>query len=211
MSATTAEQLREMLEYVVSDGTARASKVEGYRAAGKTGTAEKIDPATGRYSKYVASFAGFAPVTDPRLSIVVVVDEPKGQYYGAEVAAPAFKRIAEQVLRLKSVPPDVPQYAPHYTAAPSRKKDKSAPQTEAKSTGFKVLEASLNESSGAFVPGGIVVPDFRGKSLREAQAETDRLGLAPASTGMGRIISQNPPPGAQVKPGARIRFHLSLE
>ena len=213
MSMTTAQHLREMLEDVVTDGTARASKLEGYRAAGKTGTAEKIDPATGRYSKYVASFAGFAPVTDPQLAIVVVVDEPKGQYYGSEVAAPSFKRIAEQVLRLKSVLPDVPWYTPHYSATPPKKKDKPSSTPGAKSPDFKVFEASLRVSGAGedSFPGGLVVPDLRGKSLRDAQAVADRLGLVPSSAGMGRVVAQSPPPGAQVKPGSRIRFRLSLE
>jgi cell division protein FtsI (penicillin-binding protein 3) len=81
MSQTTAGQLRVMLEDVVTDGTAKTSQLEGYRAAGKTGTAEKVDNVNGGYfsSKYVSSFAGFVPVSNPRLTIVVVIDEPKGQ------------------------------------------------------------------------------------------------------------------------------------
>src|SRR5437870_5585868 len=113
ISEGTARQLQDMLEVVVTDGTAKDSKLDGYRAAGKTGTAQKIDE-HGRYGshKYVASFVGYAPASNPSLALIVVIDEPAGAYYGAQIAAPIFKKIAEQVLRYKSVAPDVPSYAP---------------------------------------------------------------------------------------------------
>src|SRR5439155_20213643 len=108
ISAETAAKLQDMLEVVVTDGTAKSGKLEGYTAAGKTGTAQKIDE-SGRYSKtkFVASFAGFAPASNPVVSIIVVVDEPVGSHMVAAVAAPVFKRTAEQILRYLSVPPDV--------------------------------------------------------------------------------------------------------
>ena len=213
ISQTTAQQVREMLEYVVTDGTAKTSRLEGYRAAGKTGTAQKIDPATGTYStsKYVASFAGFAPVSDPRIAVVVVIDEPKGQYYGGEIAAPVFKRIAEQVLRMKSVVPDVPLYAPHYTATPEPAKERTSPKPGPKAPDFKVLEASLREGDKAPPEfGEIVVPDFVGQSLRQAMNEAGKLGLVALSEGNGRVAGQVPPAGTQVRPGTRVRFKLSL-
>src|SRR5205823_11202177 len=100
---------------VVTDGTAKSGKLEGYTAAGKTGTAQKIDE-SGRYSKtkFVASFTGFAPASHPVVSIIVMVDEPAGQHMGGEIAAPVFKRVAEPILRYMSIPPDVPSYAPQY-------------------------------------------------------------------------------------------------
>ena len=208
LSLETAQQLREMLEYVVTDGTAKTSQLEGYRAAGKTGTAQKIDPATRTYSrtKYVASFAGFAPVSDPRIAVVVVIDEPKGQYYGGEIAAPVFKRIAEQVLRTKSVVPDIPRYAPHYTAAPEPvKEERHSPSPAPKKPEVKVLDASLQEEFGE-----IVVPDFTGQSLRQAMEATGRLGLVALSEGNGRVVGQYPAAGAYVRPGTRIQFQLSL-
>src|SRR6185295_18854646 len=107
--AETAAKLQDMLESVVTDGTAKSGRLDGYTAAGKTGTAQKID-ATGHYSKtkYVASFAGFAPASNPMIALIVVVDEAVGLHQGGQVAAPIFKRIAEQTLRYMSVPPDVP-------------------------------------------------------------------------------------------------------
>ena len=214
MSEKTAQQLREMLEDVVTDGTARASQLEGYRAAGKTGTAQKVDPATGRYSKYVASFAGFAPLSNPRIAMVVVIDEPKGQYYGAEIAAPVFKRIAERVLRAKSIAPDVPDYAPHYTASPEKNKEKPAPRAVPAEPGGKAFEASLrppeatDDSTLEF--GGIVVPDFTGRSLRQAADEAGKLGLEAILEGSGRVVAQYPPPGTHLRRGTRIRFQFSL-
>ncbi|HEV2785643.1 MAG TPA: penicillin-binding transpeptidase domain-containing protein, partial [Solirubrobacteraceae bacterium] len=88
-------------------GTAEEAQVPGYRIAGKTGTAEKPDPETGGYSKFkfFSSFIGFAPARSPRLLVGVMVDEPKGAYYGAEVAAPAFERIMEFALPYLRIPP----------------------------------------------------------------------------------------------------------
>ncbi|MBX5442142.1 MAG: penicillin-binding protein 2 [Solirubrobacteraceae bacterium] len=96
ISARTAAQVRDMLKGVLSpDGTASEVSVPGYELAGKTGTANKVDPETGEYSKsrYIASFVGFAPADDPKLLCAVIVDEPQGAYYGGQVAAPAFGQI----------------------------------------------------------------------------------------------------------------------
>jgi cell division protein FtsI (penicillin-binding protein 3) len=87
-----------MLRKVVSEqGTGELADVKGYTVAGKTGTAEKIDPLTGKYSetRFTSSFVGYAPAEDPQLLIAVVVDEPSGVHYGGDVAAPAFEQITE--------------------------------------------------------------------------------------------------------------------
>ncbi len=112
-SAQTAIAMRKMLEMAVGDnGTAPAARIAGYRVAGKTGTAQKLR--NGQYVKeYVASFAGFAPVSDPRLVIAVMIDEPGGgAYYGGQVAAPVFAQIAGASLRALQVAPDGPLEAP---------------------------------------------------------------------------------------------------
>jgi cell division protein FtsI (penicillin-binding protein 3) len=106
LSRQTAAQVKRMLNMVVSpEGTGHRAAVEGYRVAGKTGTAQK--PGKGGYEegKYVASFAGFAPVADPSLVAVVMLDEPTEPYYGGVVAAPVFRQIMAQGLRLRRVPP----------------------------------------------------------------------------------------------------------
>ncbi len=113
LSPQTAAAMRKMLEMAVGDGgTAPAARIAGYRVAGKTGTAQKLK--NGQYVKeYVASFAGFAPVSDPRLVIAVMIDEPGGgAYYGGQVAAPVFAQIAGASLRTLQVAPDGPLEAP---------------------------------------------------------------------------------------------------
>ncbi len=107
ISDKTALQMREMMEKVVGPGgTAPMAQVRGYRVAGKTGTAHKLE--NGRYvNKYVASFVGFAPVSDPRIIIAVMIDEPSaGKHYGGQVAAPLFSTVAANALRALNVPPD---------------------------------------------------------------------------------------------------------
>ncbi|KZZ43145.1 MAG: penicillin-binding protein 2 [Saccharospirillaceae bacterium] len=108
MKARTAKQVLNMLETVTSaKGTGRRARVEGYRVGGKTGTAHKVGSEGYEDSEYTAIFAGVAPISNPELVLVVVVDEPQGQeYYGGEVAAPVFSRIMEQSLRLRQVAPD---------------------------------------------------------------------------------------------------------
>ena len=109
VSTVTAVEMKKMLEGVVLFGTGKKSILEGYTSAGKTGTAQKADPATGGYSKtkYVASFAGFAPAYDPAITIAVILDSPVGPHEGGQVAAPVFKAIAQQTLAYLNVPQDV--------------------------------------------------------------------------------------------------------
>lgn len=110
MSIETARAVRAMLELVTQEGgTAPQARVMGYRVAGKTGTAHKL--VDGRYAadRYIASFVGLAPASDPRLVAAVMIDEPNGkQYYGGLVAAPVFSRVMTGALRLLAVPPDAP-------------------------------------------------------------------------------------------------------
>ena len=112
VSRTVSERMLGMLKGVVVEGTGREAAIPGYTVAGKTGTAAKIDP-DGRYStsRYVASFIGLVPATKPRLVIMVMVDEPRGNFYGGVVAAPAFREIARFNLQHFEVPPDAPQKA----------------------------------------------------------------------------------------------------
>lgn len=108
MSEETCAKVTKMLQRVVEAGTGEKARPSGYTAAGKTGTAQKIDQRTGAYSKkyYVSSFAGFVPAGSPKLMILVMVDSPEGVIYGGSVAAPVFKSIAEQSLAYLQVTPD---------------------------------------------------------------------------------------------------------
>jgi len=101
-----------MMEGIVTEGTGKEAALNGYSAGGKTGTAQKIDVLTHTYSKtkHVASFAGMAPVSNPAITVAVVIDSPSagGSYYGAEVSAPVFQRVAQEVLEYLGVPHDQP-------------------------------------------------------------------------------------------------------
>ena len=122
VSGQTAEEMRRMLTAVVERGTGTPAQLAGYTAAGKTGTAQKID-ASGTYSKshYIASFVGFAPAEHPAVTILVVIDSPVGAIYGTEVAAPVFRTIAEQTLGYLNVPQDNPSRWPQIsTSTPDR-------------------------------------------------------------------------------------------
>jgi cell division protein FtsI (penicillin-binding protein 3) len=109
VSPLTAAQMKQMMQGVVLRGTGRRAILEGYSSAGKTGTAQKVDPATHTYSrtKYIASFAGFAPVNNPVITVAVILDSPLGGHHGGEVGAPVFNRIAQQVLEYLHTPHDV--------------------------------------------------------------------------------------------------------
>jgi cell division protein FtsI (penicillin-binding protein 3) len=109
ISPTTAAQMRQMMQAVVLHGTGRKAILDGYTSAGKTGTAQKVDPATGAYShtKYVGSFAGFAPINNPAIVVVVILDSAVGLHQGGQVSAPIFRRVAQQALEYLHVPHDV--------------------------------------------------------------------------------------------------------
>lgn len=109
MSAKIAQQLRTMLEHAVSaEGTGRLAQVPGYRIAGKTGTVHKHQKGGYAERRYLSTFVGMAPASDPQLVLAVMVDEPQGKYYGGQVAAPVFADVMQGALRLLGVPPDKP-------------------------------------------------------------------------------------------------------
>lgn len=107
ISEESASTLAFFMKKVVQEGTGRAAQIKGYEIAGKTGTAQKIDPSTHTYSSmaHTASFVGFVMASEPVFSMIVVVDDPQGQYYGSQVAAPLFRSIASQVLQYLRIPP----------------------------------------------------------------------------------------------------------
>jgi cell division protein FtsI (penicillin-binding protein 3) len=107
ISQQTSQTLMDMLKTVVEEGTGKPAALPEYTVAGKTGTAQKLDPATGRYShhKVVASFIGAVPAEEPRLVILVVIDEPESFRWGGSIAAPAFREIAGDAMKYLRVPP----------------------------------------------------------------------------------------------------------
>ena len=115
VSSYTAAEMRSMMQKVILEGTARRAFLDGYTAGGKTGTGQKIDPATGAYSKtkYNATFAGFAPLNNPQIVVAVILDSPIGLHQGGQVSAPVFRRITQQVLEYLHVPHDLPLAPKH--------------------------------------------------------------------------------------------------
>jgi cell division protein FtsI (penicillin-binding protein 3) len=130
ISTMAAAQMRKMMEGVVLFGTGKTAQLNGYSSGGKTGTAQKIDPVTHKYTQslHIASFAGFAPVNNPVIAVSIILDSPKGAYYGAEVSAPVFTEVAQQVLEYLGVPHDI-ELRPMTTASkkgPPVKEDDAA-------------------------------------------------------------------------------------
>ncbi len=127
ISSYTAAEMRSMMQKVVLEGTGRKAILEGYTSAGKTGTAQKVDPATGAYSKtkYVGSFAGFAPVNNPQIVVAVILDSAVGLHQGGQVSAPVFRRVTQQVLEYLHTPHDLPLAPNHQLLlAQAKTKDK---------------------------------------------------------------------------------------
>jgi len=181
ISSLTAAEMRQMLQGVVLHGTGRKAILEGYSSAGKTGTAQKVDPATGAYSKtkYVASFAGFAPINDPQIAVVVILDSAVGLHQGGQVSAPVFQRITQQVLEYLHVPHDV-QLPPSRQVLLARR---------------DVPEASLEESS----------PDHLGASLD--MAEANETPATPVAVKPGTIAAQVVPAALTARETGRQADH----
>jgi cell division protein FtsI (penicillin-binding protein 3) len=152
-------RLRSMLEGVVLRGTGQSVQVPGFPTAGKTGTAQKIDARTGKYSHsdYVSSFVGFVPAGEPRFAILVAIDGPRVGYYGAEVAGPVFSRIARELLALSATAPSLPlsvriptgpnasRLAPRPAAAPE-------PPGPGEGAGLKAGSPARSPQAGAKAP-----------------------------------------------------------
>ena len=214
----TVAALRTMLEGVTLRGTARKAQLDGYSAAGKTGTAQKIDPKTHAYSptKYIGSFVGFAPVSNPAVVIIVVIDEPQGSYHGGDVAAPVFREIAEQILPDLSVLPDV-ELKPGtqliaQASLPSPQSVKAAQQQneEREATLPKVAARNFSGQANEVVfavatKRGALMPDLRGQSVRDVARMCAQLGLRLEARGDGRALRQMPEAGAELDSGQVVR------
>ena len=189
-----AQELTMMLEKVVSEGGGKLAAVKGYRIAGKTGTAEKLnDNGIGyKAGHYIASFCGFAPVENPQLAVLVVLDDPDGKYYGGEIAAPIAGGIFEQVLRYLNIKPtyvvDV--------------------QPTNSGVGFT---SQVAVSSNINVPEGkVLVPELQGKSIRMVSDEFNSLGLVLITQGNGVAKKQSIMPNTIVDKGTQITVEFGI-
>lgn len=203
LQPTTAVTLAHLMEGVVLEGTGRSAQLEGYTTAGKTGTAQKVDPATGRYyrNRYVASFVGFAPINNPAVTVLVVIDSPVGPHHGGEVAAPVFRRIAQQVLAYLEVPRDLPVTAPRPAEAVAAATPPPLPSKSQSSAGSIAAE----RLPAVLSPGTVAMPRLIGRTAREVVAECLRLHLEPELVGQGLAVEQSPEPGVGVRPGQHVR------
>jgi cell division protein FtsI (penicillin-binding protein 3) len=177
ISSFTAAEMRSMMQKVVLEGTGREAIMEGYTSAGKTGTAQKVDPATGAYSKtkYVATFAGFAPLNNPQIVVAVILDSAVGLHQGGEISAPVFKRISQQVLEYLHVPHDLPLSPQHQMLlAKMKDKDKDLEEGSPDHPGEPLETAEVNAATAEAAKPQTVAP----APLRQTQGK-----LSPATAG----------------------------
>jgi cell division protein FtsI (penicillin-binding protein 3) len=225
----TAATLRRLMEGVVLHGTGTLARLDGWTAAGKTGSAQKIDPATGRYSptQLIASFTGFAPISNPAVTILISLDSPVGLHEGGQVAAPVFKRVAEQILSYLDVPRDVPLNPRLMEAAYKRQiageaaalEDFSptdfsgqpdAPPVASNQTEPEPKSHAPEVTMAADEGGRITVPDFSGKTMREVTEMCLHLGLEPSLVGSNLAVEQHPEAGVQVRRGAKLTVKFGV-
>lgn len=196
IESATDKTLVGLLEQVVASGGGQKAAVRGYRIAGKTGTAQKIrdDGAGYMEGRYIASFCGFAPVEDPQITVLVMIDDPStGNYYGGQIAAPVAGRIFTQLFRYLHISPSSDPFA-----------GMEPPETEMQPKPVKTYEGEVPD-------GKIVMPDFTGKSLREAARIASEKGLSFASEGSGYATGQSIPVNTLVDKGSEILVYFKPE
>ena len=203
VSTMTAAQMKKMMEGVVLFGTAKRAILDGYSSAGKTGTAQKIDPATHRYSstKYVASFAGFAPVNNPAITIVVSLDSPIGLHQGGQVSAPVFQRVATQVLAYLHVQHDVEVKDPKRLLLQAKAKDEDLNDSSPDHPG-EPLDFDEEAKADAPVPSVAKAEPAHSGAVKPASQSTTSLPdtntLADASAGPASPGGALPPNGTVI-------------
>jgi cell division protein FtsI (penicillin-binding protein 3) len=218
VSEETAEEITRAMSLVtLEEGTGTQAALANYTVAGKTGTAQKVNPKTRRYDPdmWVASFAGYVPAEKPEFVINVMIDEPEETHYGGVVAAPAFKAIAKKALAVRGVAPmdsserynltkEQKEQARWGTEEPTR-----APRGRPEGSNAAPTDAPAADTQGRRGPavkGG--VPDFRGMTLKEALTTAQELGRLPQVEGWGRVVSQSPSPGRPLSESETL--HLTL-
>jgi cell division protein FtsI (penicillin-binding protein 3) len=244
--------MRQMMEGVVLNGTGRGARIEGYTVGGKTGSAQIFDYATRHYThSYNGSFMGIAPLTNPAVVVVVTLNGTHGTSgFGGAAAAPVFKAVATEALRILDVPKDVPgQQAPtlvaknevtddlaiadlgsgqpniledpddeEQTVEPGRQAE-AKPAAAGKQPGKPAASAPVAPTAVAAgnqpgapaddAPAAVTVPNFRGMTLRAVLTEATARGISVQPDGSGVARVQDPPPGAVLHQGERIRVQFA--
>jgi len=217
VSAETAQKAKAMLRLVVEEGgTGARAEPLGYPAAGKTGTAQKIDQVSGTYSdrKFFSSFVGFVSWSEPELAIFVGLDEPHPEIYGGIVAAPVFREIAEQVLPMLNVPPLVP-LPKEIQSVETGKTTKTAVWVNSETSVEKTDSEASADGAEIALPTGVseekgreTMPDLAGLSMGRVLELMSAYGVNLIFSGSGRAVWQNPPPGGLIRAGqiCRVKF-----
>jgi cell division protein FtsI (penicillin-binding protein 3) len=201
-----AAQVAELMIGVTEgEGTGTEAAIAGFEVAGKTATAQKTDPATGRYSedKFIASFVGFVPARHPVVAIAVVVDEPMVDHAGGNVAAPIFRRVAKMALEYKGL---VPKGTPRVDVAELAHRPDPAARTyellRPKNSETPAIQEVLSSQTIAAV--GVQLPDMTGWPMREVLQQLSTLGLVPVIHGTGLLSKQSPMPGQNLAKGSSV-------
>ncbi len=219
----TAITMRQMMEGVVLHGTGGRARLQGYSSGGKTGSAQIFDTAIGHFThSYNASFMGFSPVTNPAIVVVVTLNGTHGSAgFGGAVAAPVFRRVATEALRVLDVPKDLPDETEFLHVAKNQEDFADLAVADDESGEINILQESeengavLTASSQGPAPAGPMtmsgprVPNFRGKTMREVMAEATAMGLQVVPDGSGTARAQYPAPGAPLQQGERIRVQFA--
>ncbi len=205
-----ARAVSEMLVAVTEgDGTGTEAVVDGYRVAGKTGTAQKTDPKTGRYSidKYIASFVGFVPAEKPIVAIAVTIDEPMVEHAGGAVAAPIFRHVAQMALKLAGLTPKTSDHTDVAVLARTPDPANIAYEALREAQGKKPAVQEVL-ATGAVSPGKVRIPNLTGVPARQAMKQMIEIGLTPHIAGSGLIVTQQPPPGSVVDAKSEVLLIL---
>ncbi len=208
VARTVAEMLTAVTEKE-EGGTAPEAAVPGFRVAGKTSTAQKVDPATGKYSadKWTSVFTGFVPADKPRIVVAVVLDEPIMGRHGGELAAPVFRRVAEATLRYLGVTAPAGASAGNLGAV-RREAEASDPSLTATRPPAAPASPATPPSPAMLAsvpPGSVRVPDATGLPAHDVVVSFTRAGLVPRIEGWGRAVRQEPAAGTPAPKGASVR------
>jgi stage V sporulation protein D (sporulation-specific penicillin-binding protein) len=238
ISDRTSAELRVALEQVVAQGTGKQAYVPGYRLAGKTGTANKVINGVLVEGKYLAWFIGFAPANDPKIALLVMIDEPKGAYYGGQIAAPVFSNIMRDVLRYLEVPPqeEAPEIQADLVPVPNLVgSEVTAAQVELRNLElvgvkegpgtrvtrqFPVPEAKVPKGTSIILytedeilpsDDRVPVPSLVGMGLTQSRQRLTEAGLSLSAQGSGFAVSQDPPAGTLVPPGTTVKVVFRMD
>ena len=204
ISEKSAATVRKAMERVVAEGTGMRAWVSGYRVGGKTGTAQKVDPRTHAYGHlYMANFIGIAPIDDPNLVVVVMVDAPRDKHSGGFVAAPVFAEIVSQVLPYRGIFPKTVTQGIYNPFASMTEIKKVSPEEALAQNNDRIPENQPCDSEF------ITVPDFRGKTSLSALETAANACLGVNFQNAGFVTAQWPAPGTKVSSHSRVELTLN--